>query len=428
MIIDEYSTKQGYFILEKEQVYVLDQNALSTIKRKSGRVRGTEIADEEDDGEILGVDDLASSDRSRRRYRSDSEDSEATDELPDLEDEEDDEALTIESDEESFNLSFTNFDVIHLSAVPGVQLLRFGELGDGTLLSFGILGTYEDNVLGLQASPIINITKNHNLGAQLSGLINITENLYGFQGAGLFNIAQQKANGAQMAGLFNISKNVDGSQIAGLFNVASEIDGIQIAGIFNAAKKVNGLQIGLINIAEEHNGVAIGLFNFIKDGAHDVGYCWTTNDMMDMFFQMGTKNLFMTFGTMSPRRVIWNYSDSSIRERNQNILYAGMGSRIVGANSSVDFEFLWKVFFGSTSTTSTTYTKENFVLEHIPSFRLSFNGSPLKHISAFCGINLDWQINGFNDTAFDILKTNMSLDIDEESSLKPSFFIGFKIR
>ena len=426
VIIDEYSTKQGYFILEKEQVYVLDQNSLSTIKRKSGRVRGAASFDDDEDDEFLGIDDLSSSDRSRRRYRSDSEDSE-TDELPDLDDDDDD-AVELSSTEDEFHLSFTNFDVIHLSAVPGVQLLRFGELGDGTLLSFGILGSVEDNVLGLQASSLINITKNYNMGAQMAGLFNITQNLCGAQGAGLFNIARQSVDGAQMAGLFNITRNLDGAQFAGLFNIANDVDGVQIASIFNRAKKMDGIQIGLINIAEEHNGIAIGLFNFIKDGAHDLGMCWNTNDMIDTFFQTGTKGLFLTFGFSAPRRVYFNNTLASITEQNQILFYGGLGTRFTSGNSSTDLEFLWKSFFGSTSTTSTDWTPDNYVVEQIPALRISFNGSPLKHISAFCGINIDINIHDYNDTAFDIMKSNFDIDIDEDVTLHPSFFIGFKIR
>ena len=433
MIIDEYSTKQGYFILEKDQVYVLDQNSLSTIKRKSGRVRGTELADDEDlaDDEILGIDDLGTSDRSRRRFRNNSEETETDTlaaDLPDLSDLSDEAEEVEKSEDEGIHFNFTSLDLIHLSAVPGVQLLRFGEIGDATLLSFGILGTYEDYVLGCQFSPIINITKNVTLGAQVSGLINITQNLCGVQTAGLFNIARQNADGAQIAGLFNIAKNVDGSQISGLFNVANEVDGAQVTGLFNCARKVDGIQIGLINIAEENNGIAIGLFNFIKDGVHDGGICWTTNDMIDLFYQSGARHLYLTIGTMIPRRVMFDYKDSSIRERNQLIGYSGLGTRFAGANSSVDFEFLWKFFVGSTSTTSTVWTKENFVHENIPAFRLSFNGSPLKHISAFCGMNADMHIYGLNDTSFDLMKSTFKIEIDDDVDIDLSFFIGLKIR
>ena len=47
VIIDEYSTKSGIFLLEKDNIYVLDQNSLSSIKRKNNRVRGTVYADED---------------------------------------------------------------------------------------------------------------------------------------------------------------------------------------------------------------------------------------------------------------------------------------------------------------------------------------------------------------------------------------------
>ena len=421
IIIDDYSTKQGYFILEKDQVYVLDQNSLSTIKRKTNRVRGTV----ESDDEILSTDDLERERGSRRRY-ADGFDKEDLD-LPELEDdddsEEDDEKSLIE---DLFDVEITHTDIIHLSVFPGVRIVQFPGYEDATIVSAGIFGSLETNVCGIQASSIMNITKNTTFGGQFSGLFNISRNLRGAQGAGLFNIAPN-ASGAQFAGLFNIAKNADGIQISGLFNIASEMDGVQISGLFNRAKKIDGIQIGVINIAEENNGIALGLFNFIKDGAHDLAVCWTTNDMIDTFYQSGAKHLFLTLGIEAPRRAFFHREIASVAEQNQVILYGGLGTRFSSASNCLDCEFLWKTFLGSTSKTSTTWTEKNMIVEQIPAFRFVYTFAPVKHLALVSGFNFDINIYNFNDKAFEIMESKLDLDFDDYS-LKPSFFFGWKIR
>ena len=421
IIIDDYSTKQGYFILEKDQVYVLDQNSLSTIKRKTNRVRGTV----ESDDEILSTDDLERERGSRRRY-ADGFDKEDLD-LPELEDdddsEEDDEKSLIE---DLFDVEITHTDIIHLSVFPGIRIVQFPGYEDATIVSAGIFGSLETNVCGIQASSIMNITKNTTFGGQFSGLFNISRNLRGAQGAGLFNIAPN-ASGAQFAGLFNIAKNADGIQISGLFNIASEMDGVQISGLFNRAKKIDGIQIGVINIAEENNGIALGLFNFIKDGAHDLAVCWTTNDMIDTFYQSGAKHLFLTLGIEAPRRAFFHREIASVAEQNQVILYGGLGTRFSSASNCLDCEFLWKTFLGSTSKTSTTWTEKNMIVEQIPAFRFVYTFAPVKHLALVSGFNFDINIYNFNDKAFEIMESKLDLDFDDYS-IKPSFFFGWKIR
>ena len=71
--------------------------------------------------------------------------------------------------------------------------------------------------------------------------------------------------------------------------------------LFNYAKEVKGAQFGVINYAETSDGIAIGVINIIKDGMHHIGFNWDTNDMFDMFFQSGTKHLFITLGTAMDR-------------------------------------------------------------------------------------------------------------------------------
>ena len=303
VIIDEYSTKSGIFLLEKDNIYVLDQNSLSSIKRKNNRVRGTTY----DEDDILPIDDLEqpTGNRSRRRYESEK-----------IEDDSDDAEIlekpnrpgkSTVSEANSDDIQFTDFtpdnmNYIHVSVFPGVSITGGGK--DYTLASIGIFGAYDKNVRVAQISGLANIASGSVFGLQSAGLFNTANTIRGMQDSGLFNISGN-VHGLQAAGLFNISsKKMNGMQAAGLFNVAQEVSGIQAAGLFNCARKVRGVQVGVINIADESDGIALGVFNFIKDGMHHIGFNWDTNDRFDWFIQSGTKHLFVTFGDSLDRNDI----------------------------------------------------------------------------------------------------------------------------
>jgi len=72
---------------------------------------------------------------------------------------------------------------------------------------------------------------------------------------------------------------MNGIQLSGFVNVNDDVNGVQIAGLFNRAKKVNGVQIGLINRAYEVNGVSIGLLNIIKKGYKRLEASYQENDL-----------------------------------------------------------------------------------------------------------------------------------------------------
>ena len=299
VIIDEYSTKQGTFILKKDQIYVLDQNALSTIQRKTNRVRGseesetdadageieTEIVNEKleaigyEDEDILTVDDLENYEKpvnttttgSRRRFNtSEVSDSDEDTSLPDLdlsEIEADDQDASPSELFDSYNPADTSY--FHFSVFPGVSIT--GGDRDHTMFSVGIFGAYDRNVYAMQYSSIGNIISGNLFGVQTSGLFNIAGDTSGAQVTGLFNIANN-LNGGQVSGLFNIARNVNGVQVTGLFNSAKSVNGAQVSGLLNVANEVHGAQIGVINIADSNDGVALGIINIIKDGMHHIGY------------------------------------------------------------------------------------------------------------------------------------------------------------
>lgn len=461
VIIDDYSTKQGTFLLDKDQIFVLDQNSLGAIKRKSNRLRGSASDDDfedfdDGDGEILSTENLGNSQRSRRQRRLNPNAAEGTTIIldssihPVTETEEDSEVLEndFEAPEDEFEFppfSLDESDIFHFALVPGFTFLKVDGTKDTTFLSVGILGSLENNVMGFQLSNIMNISSGYVygiqnagifniskdlLGLQTSGVFNIAKNASGVQASGVFNIAHGNVNGAQLTGLFNTSSGtINGAQVSGFGNFAKTVEGAQVSGFLNVAKKIDGIQIGVINIAEDNNGIALGLFNFIKNGVHDFGISWNTNDMFDFFYQSGTNSLFFTIGAEASRLCLFDRQKASFVESRTGIVYGGLGSRLAMPFLSFDFEFLWKFFWGYYENEVRRKARiDDFVTGNIPSLRFTVNASPTKHLSAFAGVSCDINIHDYNEEVFRYLNTKMSVDFNDNVTLKPAFFFGLKIK
>lgn len=424
IIIDEYSTKQGYFNLEKDQIYVLDQNSLSTIKRKTNRVRG-ESETGSDDEEILPLDDLENTRvtgrGSRRRY--DIED----DQLPEIDDDSDStdnfsDIFSNRSSPDSFDPD--SMSIFRLSAVPGVTLV--GRESDSSLFSVGLVGAMDKNVYALQYSTFMNISSGRLNGLQYSGLFNVANQVNGVQLTGLFNCAND-LNGGQVSGLFNTAKDMNGIQVSGLFNTASKVNGVQVAGLFNKATEVSGMQVGVINYADKSDGIAIGVINIIKDGMHHVGFNWDSNGMFDTFFQSGTKNLFITMGAAVDRHDI--FVDEENNPHVTWIYYAGLGTEFRFGFSSLDLEFLFKTVYNEAAYPKTDKEAEKFNFEEfcIPSFRVTFNALSLRHVDLGLGMSFDIREIGKNDKAFNYTYHRF-VSKDDDKNIYPAVFIGFKIK
>ena len=420
VIIDEYSTKQGYFNLSKEQIYVLDQNSLSSIKRKNNRVRG---GSSDDDDEFLSLDGLEETRDenaeprrgSRRRYIQENEDSSEESSALELvvevtkESEEDD-----EDKDETPTIDFDEMDSFHLALVPGFTFLKIDGSHNTVFSAVGLFGSSEKNVFGFQISNFMNVTSGSVYGAQFSGFM---------------NISSKEVKGIQATGFMNIGKNIQGAQASGFMNVATDVDGVQATGFLNVAKKVNGVQAGIINIADENNGLALGLINIIKNGVHDLSVTWNSNDMVDCSFKSGTNLLYFTIGAEAPRHTVFDRENATLLEKETGLFYGGLGSRIIVPVCSFDFDFLWKVLFNSTNYTRTErIARDSIIVEQIPSFGFTLTLFPESHINLIGGVNFDININGFNDRAFNILNTKLNWNLNNDVSLKPAFFFGMKIR
>jgi hypothetical protein len=113
---------------------------------------------------------------------------------------------------------------------------------------------------GCQVSGIASLADSLS-GAQVSGIVSFSDDLSGFQCAGLINVAD-KIEAPQIAGLINVADSISGPQIAGLLNVAIDVNGAQIAGLSNVANNITGAQVSsLLNVANNVNGTQVACVN-----------------------------------------------------------------------------------------------------------------------------------------------------------------------
>lgn len=471
VIIDDYSTKQGTFLLQQDQVYVLDQNTLTTIKRKSNRLRGDGNSDNEDTETEQTRPEHKKRQATARTDNKDetlSED-EDLDEDFDLDLSDDDELLPIDdldddprfknlfkqkiyNVEEFFTFDNSNFDIFNLSFVPGFSFVNGHN--DNVMFSLGILGSKVHNVRGIQISNIMNISTgmiygaqisglsniatNDISGIQLSGLFNIARHVYGGQVSGLFNIGSstdgiqisglfnlaQQNTGSQVAGLFNISKEIEGTQISGLFNTAGKIHGSQIS-VFNIAKSISGAQIGLFNIANENTGVTIGLFNYVTNGLHNVYFAWDTNDVIDICYKGGSYRLFTTLGSQFDREYLFDgYEDCA------KSIYLGLGTEFNFGKSNLQLEFLTK--FVITKYDDSLHNEieklskfERISQSFIPSLRVTYNALTSKYFSLFVTTSFDF-FDENNELAYKASNQNMVWNFDD-CTICPSISVGFSL-
>lgn len=429
LIVDEYATKQGTFILEKDQVYVLDQNSLSSIKRKTNRLRGNNELIENDDDEFLTLDDLEETKEEKYRKETATDTEEILDDSSDESDS--DEILDLDFDfavEINKKFNYLNAEPFSLLFVPGVYFV--GEDSEDTLFSVGIIGSKVKNLGAIQYSTIFNIATGNVFGGQISEFFNISTNrLDGIQIAPVFNVSSGILNGIQMAGGVNIGKEINGMQIGGIFNYGKEVNGMQLSGLINVANTVNGAQIGLINIAEKNNGITFGLINYVEDGLHDLTIAFDSDDCVDLFYQGGAKHLFTTLGFAKPRE---NYfEDSSFGS-----IYLGLGTELPLAKTSFDFEFLWKFVYNEEigkelseldREFSDAEIEEQLASLSIPSFKITWNfyESPFSRVFIACAFDIN--IPDWNDYAFKIYKKSWIID-SGDYRISPVISAGWKMK
>lgn len=467
VIIDDYSTKQGTFLLQQDQVYVLDQNTLTTIKRKSNRLRGDGNSDNDNDteveqtrpehkkhsantnddnSEIIDSSDLSNLNKDVNNDIEDDEDILSTDNLNKNPKTKRLFKQNIYSVEDTYSFDDSNYSVFNLSFVPGFSFVN--PHCDNLLFSVGIIGSKVHNLKGIQYSDLINIStgivqgaqissicniatndingaqitsifniSRHVSGGQISGLFNIAASTNGVQLAGLYNLSKQNS-GSQVAGLFNISKEIEGTQVSGLFNFANKIHGSQIS-VFNIAKSVSGTQIGVFNFAHENTGITLGLFNYVVNGLHHIYLGWDSNDLFDVCYKGGSYHLFTTLGIQYDRESLFDDDNlDSVRS-----VYIGIGTEFNFANTSLQLECLEKCVCTDYESII-DYSKTYFYQASIPSFRVTYSGKT-KFAALFIATTFDFY-SDFNDFAHEIYPNKWEWNFDDYI-ISPSLSIGVSI-
>lgn len=472
VVIDGNSTKQGSFTLEKDNLFVIDDNSFGKIKRKSGRVRGDFVDSENenlskydtDNSDVLGVDDLDNYENSQNYLEQDSFD-ENNDKNDDFE-----EKFDINS------VNFSDFDVFHFQPVPAISVTGNAETA---IISVGLVGSIESAMMtgpqistimniapamkfGVQSSGLFNINSwglgsvqvaglfnisNTFSGTQVSGLFNVADEFIGNQTAGLFNVGSRmigleiagganfstRIEGGQIAGFMNVSDRVSGAQVAGFMNITDEVQGVQIAGFMNIADKVNGLQLGVINIADEINGVALGLFNFVDNGLADISVAWNSDNFVDFYYQGGAKYLYSITGVLVSEK---SFSNNSF---DMGAVYCGIGSQLDLGFFRFEVELLQKQycfnhnneeyssFFDYLNNLKIENLGEFFNSLTVPSLRLNAHLQFGKFGSIFGSAIFDVNVKGWNDLAFSLYHREKKMTLGDSFEVYPNFQFGFRI-
>ena len=472
VVIDGNSTKQGSFTLEKDNLFVIDDNSFGKIKRKSGRVRGDFVDSENknlskydtDNSDVLGVDDLDNYENSQNYLEQDSFD-ENNDKNDDFEEE-----FDINS------VNFSDFDVFHFQPVPAISVTGNAETA---IISVGLFGSIESAMMtgsqistimniapamkfGVQTSGLFNINSwglgsvqvaglfnisNTFSGAQVSGLFNVADEFIGNQTAGLFNVGSRmigleiagganfstRIEGGQIAGFMNVSDRVSGAQMAGFMNITDEVQGVQIAGFMNIADKVNGLQLGVINIADEINGVALGLFNFVDNGLADISVAWNSDNFVDFYYQGGAKYLYSITGVLVSEK---SFSNNSF---DMGAVYCGIGSQFDLVFFRCEVELLQKQYcfnYNNEEYSSFFDYLNNLKIENfgeffssltVPSLRLNAHLQFGNFGSIFGSAIFDVNVKGWNDLAFSLYHREKKMTLGDSFEVYPNFQFGFRI-
>lgn len=97
--------------------------------------------------------------------------------------------------------------------------------------------------------------------------------LIGSQVSFLVNSANKDMRGLQVTGLINLGENVDGAQISGTVNYAESFQGLQFGFVNWVNDRSNGVQIGYVNAGFDTVGpVQVGFVDFAKQTDVQIGF------------------------------------------------------------------------------------------------------------------------------------------------------------
>jgi hypothetical protein len=431
-VIGENQTLDGRFTLNPGSVYELSESSLGTVKITSNRIRGNEA-----EGEMFVPFEFSFvSNEFSRQYN------------------------------KKIN---TNFSLAVLrSHVHNVT----GGMVSGA-------GNEADNVEGIQAAYVYNITEEKVKGVQTAGIFNLSKKLEGVQSAGIFNV-NEGFRGAQFAGIFNAASEFEGIQAAGIFNAGGQFKGLQASGILNASKgfsgaqlagiingtldfkglqaagivnvaqsftglqaaaitnvskkvEKGGVQLGLINIADECYGWQIGLINFSRTGVFEFGTSLTSNENLRFSFNSGNRYFYTALAFSAPA----DYFDGEqIKEGIINVA-GGFGTRFEIKKFNFDFEILASSYIKGKETENSTEEDKDIDVEFCmaPAVHLCAGFTPVKHLNIFAGVILSTPLdadskNENKNYNYDLIKETKQNCVlkDGKDSLYVEFEAGIKVK
>lgn len=312
VVITETSTKQGTFILNVNDTFLIEESGMQKIARKETTQRGgtkipntfveeeTEIEEyneQEDDEEFLSftapnkksnqLPDLIDEDEDENEEEDiENDDSLLTFSLPEKKEaaKAKEEETVTPAKQEKIEFEQASLEVmtdtpgkpvkniaIQMAKDKGFVPIQFSLSSSfdfipvrkkTTLMAIGVFGTETKNILGFQTAAFNTTAEKNLVGVQAAGFVAKAGNALGFQSAGIF----AKANnfiGMQTSGISVSSASAWGIQAAGLTCYADKIRGMQYSGIYNGGKEVYGTQVtGIANHADKLYGLQVsGIFN-----------------------------------------------------------------------------------------------------------------------------------------------------------------------
>jgi len=97
--------------------------------------------------------------------------------------------------------------------------------------------------------------------------------LIGSQVSFLVNSANKDMRGLQVTGVLNLGENVDGAQISGAVNYAESFQGLQLGFVNWVNEKSNGVQLGYVNVGFDTVGsVQLGFVDFARQADVQIGF------------------------------------------------------------------------------------------------------------------------------------------------------------
>jgi len=150
------------------------------------------------------------------------------------------------------------------------------------------------DVTGAQVS-LANVAYGQMRGAQV-GIANVERGAIDGAQVGLANVLRaERPTGGLQVGIANVTTGESPRSGAsiGFVNVGGKQRGVQV-GLVNVADEIDGVQVGIVSYARKNSGVSLGLFPIVLDGENHLTLGWTSTSAASLGFKLGTRRVFVS--------------------------------------------------------------------------------------------------------------------------------------